>query len=324
MYRETCVLAVTLLAAATALAQAPDPVRNVERRVHIVTAGPGGPNQTFEFVAHEMGFAGRTVTGAPFSGEGVTERVQTLADGNRISNKTTVKLYRDAEGRTRREHTLPAFGDGQPRTMVNIHDPVAGVTWMLHPDEKIARKVAIRHMEGDLLLELKAAKEAGKEAAPDHDVVVLEKRLEGVKKADKARRGDVFQYFPPGPGVGPMPVIEHFEAAKYDHKVETIGPQTIEGLKAEGTRTSFTMPAGAIGNERPIEVTSERWFSPELQMIVMSKHSDPRAGETTYRLTNISRSDPAKSLFEVPADYKVEEGPAPGEFRFKRHRKEEK
>jgi hypothetical protein len=89
---------------------------------------------------------------------------------------------------------------------------------------------------------------------------------------------------------------------------ESLGKQNIEGVEAEGTRTTVTIPAGEIGNERPIEIVSERWYSPELQLVVMTRNSDPRSGETTYRLTNISRTEPAKSLFEVPADYTVKEG----------------
>jgi TonB family protein len=92
---------------------------------------------------------------------------------------------------------------------------------------------------------------------------------------------------------------------------ETLGKQTIEGVEAEGTRTTVTLPAGLIGNERPINIVSERWYSPELQIVVMTKQSDPRFGETTYRLTSINRTEPARNLFEVPSDYtlKTERSP---------------
>jgi hypothetical protein len=93
---------------------------------------------------------------------------------------------------------------------------------------------------------------------------------------------------------------------------EQLGKQNIEGVEAEGTRTTVTIPAGEIGNERPIEIVSERWYSPELQLVVMTRHSDPRFGETTYKLTNINRTEPAKSLFEVPSDYTIKEGPGFG------------
>jgi hypothetical protein len=75
-----------------------------------------------------------------------------------------------------------------------------------------------------------------------------------------------------------------------------------------------TIPAGEIGNERPIQIVDERWYSPELQTVVMTKHSDPRFGETVYRLTNIDRNEPARALFEVPADFTIKDGPP---FRWK-------
>ena len=96
-------------------------------------------------------------------------------------------------------------------------------------------------------------------------------------------------------------------------KTESLGKQVIEGVEAEGVRSVITIPEGRIGNDRPIEIVSERWDSPELQTVVLSKHNDPRFGETVYRLTNINRAEPAQTLFEIPADYKVEEG-HPGAF----------
>ena len=86
-------------------------------------------------------------------------------------------------------------------------------------------------------------------------------------------------------------------------KTEDLGKQVMEGLSVEGTRTTLTIPAGQIGNERPIEIVSERWYSPDLQMVIMSKHSDPRMGETVFTVTNISRANPDASLFQVPPGY---------------------
>ena len=87
--------------------------------------------------------------------------------------------------------------------------------------------------------------------------------------------------------------------------VEDLGRQFMEGVTVEGTRTTMTIPAGQIGNEQPIKVVSERWFSPELKVLVMSRQADPRFGETTYRLTNVTRDEPSPELFEVPSDFKV-------------------
>ena len=88
---------------------------------------------------------------------------------------------------------------------------------------------------------------------------------------------------------------------------ESLGKQVIEGVEAEGTRSTITIPAGRVGNDRPLKIISERWFSPQLQIVVLSKHSDPFAGENVYRLTNISRDEPSPTLFEIPADFRITE-----------------
>lgn len=95
-------------------------------------------------------------------------------------------------------------------------------------------------------------------------------------------------------------------------KVENLGTQIIEGVSAEGIRSTITIPAGEIGNDRPLEIVSERWYSAELQTVVMSKHTDPRHGENVYRLTNLKRAEPDADLFRIPADYRIrEEKPPP-------------
>ena len=90
---------------------------------------------------------------------------------------------------------------------------------------------------------------------------------------------------------------------------ESLGTKTIEGLEAEGTRTTITIPAGEAGNELPLEIVSERWFSKELQVPVMMRFVDPRMGERIYRLTSIARGEPSPQLFVVPADFKTVDGP---------------
>jgi hypothetical protein len=88
---------------------------------------------------------------------------------------------------------------------------------------------------------------------------------------------------------------------------ESLGDQTIDGIHATGTRMTTTIPAGQMGNEQPILVTSERWYSSELKATVMTKHTDPWAGEIKTQFTNVSASEPDSSLFRVPSDYKVVE-----------------
>ena len=104
---------------------------------------------------------------------------------------------------------------------------------------------------------------------------------------------------PPGPG----PEVEE------NVRTEALGRRTIEGVEAEGTRTTIHIPVGRVGNDRALEIVSERWYSPELQVVVLSSHRDPFAGENVYRLTNITRAEPAASLFDIPADYAVLDGP---------------
>jgi len=88
---------------------------------------------------------------------------------------------------------------------------------------------------------------------------------------------------------------------------ESLGRQTMEGVAADGTRITSTIPAGQVGNEQPIVIVTERWYAPDLQVYLLTRHSDPRAGETLTRLTNLTRGEPARALFEVPADFKVTE-----------------
>ena len=90
-------------------------------------------------------------------------------------------------------------------------------------------------------------------------------------------------------------------------KTESLGRQTMEGLVVDGTRNTLTIPAGQMGNEQPIQIVTERWNSAELQTVVLSRRSDPRNGETVTKLANVSRAEPSRTLFEVPADFKVTE-----------------
>ncbi|MBM3724202.1 MAG: hypothetical protein FJW40_02090 [Acidobacteria bacterium] len=255
-----------------------------------------GGDHTVEFIGLESAVAGRQVKGAPYSADSVTESIQAMADGNRIVRKNTAAVYRDGEGRTRREQSLSGLGPwatkGEPEQLVMIEDPVAKVHWSLDPKNKIARKFTFP--EGAGRFEFKTDTTAG-----------------GVKKVENI----VIQRGPGGPGGGPAggpasATFTPFMAAAMpggQMRTEQLGTRTIEGLVAKGTRTIHTIPAGAVGNERPIEVTSESWYSEELQTTVLTRHNDPRNGERTFKLQNVRRGEPSKLLFEPPADYKVED-----------------
>jgi hypothetical protein len=293
-------LAATVVVVAEEPGKAKDPVR-VEEDVLIQRApgtpgvrmlfGPdaaGGPlaGGTFGFVASEMSFGGKPVKGAPYAAEAVTESTQMLSDGNRIQHKSTSSLYRDSEGRTRREQTLSAIGpwaaSGEAPQTIFIDDSVAGVHYILNPKERTARKITVPSGKGEFTAAIGGA---------PHQAMRFERRIAGQGGANIAFQAS-------GTWESPLPKPQ----------TEPLGKRVIEGVEAEGTRTIMTIPAGQVGNELPIQVVSESWFSAELQAVVMSKHSDPRMGETSYRLTGINRSEQARSLFEIPADYKIEEG----------------
>lgn len=267
----------------------------IEHKLSVHGPQPPPPVGDFVFVSSDMSYDGKRVTGAPYSAQAVTESMQSLADGNRIVRKSTAMLYRDSEGRTRREQTFKAIGplaaDGDPGQTIFISDPVAGVDYSLDVRNQSARKMTPMHFNFTM-----------KTPSPDGDrpAMVFEKRA-----ADRIQieRSVVSSKIATG---GPM-VMEWHGAREGKAKKESLGKQLIEGVDAEGSRSTLTIPAGEIGNERPIEIVSERWYSPELQTVVMTRHSDPRFGETTYKLTNISRTEPDRSLFEVPAGYTLKE-----------------
>ncbi|HKV46792.1 MAG TPA: hypothetical protein VJN69_01785 [Candidatus Acidoferrales bacterium] len=95
------------------------------------------------------------------------------------------------------------------------------------------------------------------------------------------------------------------EALRPHIEREDLGAQTIDGLYATGMRSTAIIPIGAQGNDGPIAVVTEIWASPDLAINVLVKTSDPRGGDHTIRLTNIDRSEPEPSLFEIPADYTI-------------------
>lgn len=252
---------------------------------------------TLVFVSSES-FGGKVVKGAPYSAQALTETARTLGDGNRISRKTTASVYRDSEGRTRRDQEIGAIGpwatSEDPKQTIFINDPVAGANYILDPRTRTARKMA----------PLRIRRPGNSPTPPD-----------GAPRTEVRIEREVFAAPAPGPHRMPPPMpgpphVEgiHITPAKLEGKTESLGKQVIEGVEAVGTRTIHTIPAGEIGNEQPIQIVWEKWYSTELQAVIMSKHSDPLVGETTYKLTNIVRGEPARSLFEVPADYAIKEG----------------
>jgi len=312
---STLALGAALLSLAFAsVAFAQQPADGIVIRQHRIVQGPEGgapppPDANVIFFATES-FGGKIVKGAPYSAEAVTETIQTLADGNRIVNRITSVLYRDSEGRTRREQSLKGLGIFGTRDealqTIFINDPVAGVTYSLDSRSHTAHKSVPFSVEGTKKgdqIEFRVTQGAGTAVSGN---VIMAAPL-GAMPATRAATPPVDPFtLRTEAGVGETFVFRSKPNNANEVK-EQLGKQTIEGVEAEGTRTTVTIPAGEIGNERAIEIVSERWYSPELQVVVMTRHSDPRTGETTYKLTNLNRAEPAKSLFEVPSDYTIKE-----------------
>jgi hypothetical protein len=239
--------------------------------------GPMGPD-AMGFVGFEGDLGGKTVTGAPFSATISTQTTQVLADGNRIDRTTSGTIARDSQGRTRRDMTLPAIGPWNTSGQAAPH--------VVFINDRVAGTQYILQ--------------------PDKKVARKMERLHhGQRGGARAGGAQDEVQFPTGRG------------DQSNVTTTSLGAQTINGVQAQGTRTTRTVPAGTIGNANAIVITNERWYSPDLQTVVLSKRSDPFMGETTFQLTNIQKQEPDASLFQVPSDYTVKQGGPGGGKRFK-------
>jgi hypothetical protein len=261
----------------------------------------------------------RITTGAPYSAETVSESVQVLADGNRIVRRTVTRVYRDTEGRVRTEHV----NDQGDVERVNISDPVAGHSYVLYPDRRTAYRtggvMVTRTLGGVVAFGRGGARSGGGGAGAGgaggrgRGGTVsggVGRGAGGGVSGGAVAGGRVSARGGSGVsgGGGRSAVVVSPVTPRSEVTREDLGSQVVEGVLATGTRTTTVIPAGTIGNDQPIRVVSEQWFASDLQVLVLTKHSDPRVGETTFRLTNVIRADQARSLFEVPADYRLETG----------------
>jgi hypothetical protein len=120
-----------------------------------------------------------------------------------------------------------------------------------------------------------------------------------------------------GGGTGGGPVFTQTFSTKDgghdvgDRQVQDLGTQQVNGISAQGKRTTVTIPANTFGNQLPIVMVTENWYSPDLQIVVQSKRDDPRFGESTFSVENIQKGEPPADLFQVPSDYTVQAGPVP-------------
>jgi hypothetical protein len=270
-----------------------------------------------DIIRSEGGVPGPVVEGKPYSARSITESTQTLADGNRITQRNEAVIHRDTAGRTRREETLGGVGAwqaGEPVTMINIHDPVGGKSYVLDPAQRTAREIppfrmAVAQAGRAIEVARAGAGAAWSVAVPapppgtaggvavdvDRDVTVVRRR--------DADREDV-RVFHGGAGDALVAAFPSGTTGMYQ-PAEDLGEQVLEGLLVKGTRMTDTIPAGTIGNERPIEIVTERWYSEDIEAMVLQRFSDPRFGETVYRLVNVVRGEPSPDLFQVPQGYGI-------------------
>lgn len=219
------------------------------------------------------GAPGPVVRGAPYSATMVTETTQVLPDGNRIRQTTTGRFFRDSEGRVRSETSLSGLGFLSPALAGR-----GGSVPMVFITDPVSGVSYVLNQRDKSFTKSRVPGGDDHSGGPQNGP--------GVPKGGRP---------PQGPPRGP------------NMREESLGRQTLEGVAAYGRRSVMTIPAGQIGNEQPIQIVSERWYSPELRTVVMSRHSDPRSGETVFRVVSITRSEQPLSLFQPPADYQAAE-----------------
>jgi hypothetical protein len=252
-----------------------------------VSAAIAQPQSNRVFVtAGAFGFdakmSGSSVQSAPYSATITNESVQTLADGNRIVQSSTGTTARDSMGRTRQDAPLPPIGNMSPADaphLVFLQDPVAQVSYTLNLTDKTAVK---------------------NPGFPGMALPALSTSI--------AFSGAMITKAPLAQAVT---IQSHAIADEGQAQTEELGSKTMEGVTAAGMRTTHTIPAGQIGNDRPLSIVTEVWTSPDLKTVVYSKRSDPRMGDQTFQLTNIVRAEPDPSLFTVPSDFKILDVPGP-------------
>nr|MBO2514720.1 hypothetical protein [Gammaproteobacteria bacterium] len=296
-----------LLAAHDARAQGDAPgvtAVNVESD-RLLVLSPGtlpAANGFVRVLSGEARVVGEPVTGKPYCADSITETIQTLADGNRIVSTNTSRICRDSAGRTRQEQTLARLGawsaGDPPTTIITIDDPVEKVSWFLDPRTRTARQ--LRPHRFDVVMENTEVTQQG----------VLSNRIVSRRfppAAETAPHAPA-EIEPAAPMIAAGPIARSVEiglAPSMDVRTEDLGEQIIQGVRARGTRQVQTIAAGAIGNEWPIEIVTETWYSDELETLMSRRTSDPRFGETTYRLGNVTRDEPPAAPFRVPQDYEI-------------------
>lgn len=240
--------------------------------------GERRPGVTCGMTVRPMPSAMVAVRGAPYSLVRESSQVRTLADGTHITYfANSEKRFRDSLGRTRTEAPLCGHNvDDSDAVLIQIHDPVAAFAYILDVQNHLAYRFPLRVL---------GASSASTGAATVSSALP-QVRTEQTLSANAPRET-------PRETTEPLP------------------PQTVDGVTVGGTRTTTVIPEGAEGNDRPITVVRETWFSPYLNLPLLAKTSDPRSGDTTSRITNVDTAEPSPLLFQPPVDYKVVDATEP-------------
>lgn len=220
----------------------------------------------------------KVAAGQPYSANRVLEHSQVFADGTHIKQKrNTSREYRDSEGRIRTERKrfdgprVPVQARREAPLLVQIFDPIAGCSFTLDTQKLIAHRVPL----------------------PEENDLRPPRLASGSMATSTLSKGSVR---------GPL---------RNRITKESLGTEMIEGVLATGTRITNTTPKGEVGNDRPLIRTCEHWQSEDMALMLLTKCSDPRTGETTMRLDHMDRTEPDPVLFQVPPEYTIvdEHGP---------------
>ena len=298
-------LFIVALAASSAAAQdtPPTPTQAAKVNAELAAGAASGSTAAARMNGVLAAGLGSSMKNSPFSAEEVNESVQTLADGNRIVHNSTSKMYRNSEGRIRRESRGGAGGSfGFTYTVapsVSIVDPVLRQQFELNSTLRTATISEMKSGQGVTVTGSRANEELLTKLKAEGKSVTLSASLADAVSASAAAAASYAATS--GSYAAAYPVALR---AKDETRTEELGTRDFEGVMAVGTRRTTIIAAGAIGNDRPIETVYERWYSKDLGVVVYSRTVDPRMGEQTYKLTNIVRSEPDPSLFAVPTEYK--------------------
>src|SRR5262245_1530515 len=197
----------------------------VFRRVMLAAAALQAQEpSTFNFeVRTRVPLETRTIKSAPYSAEVVTDHMQQLADGNRIVEHSSGRVYRDREGRVRREEDRPS---GNPS--VSIVDPVSGESYALDPERRIAWKTSaqtgVAIMNKLDAAKMEAAKVEGAKAEAE-----MKRRAElgtvlEMRKKEEARRAETV-IVEAGGGIVTM---KRSPNGGEQHKEEALAAKTLE------------------------------------------------------------------------------------------------